>query len=59
MLLISIQPVPGSVTTPERLEQIQGQINQLKALFRRQLSLPLRGMSCCIYNIEYNTIELI
>ncbi|KAK2145987.1 hypothetical protein LSH36_641g00031 [Paralvinella palmiformis] len=43
-ILDGLEPAPGSVTTPERQEQIQGQISQLKSLFRRQLSLPLREM---------------
>ena len=43
-ILVSIQPAPGSMTTPQQNELINNQTSRISSLFTRQLAIPLLDM---------------
>ena len=45
-----LQPQLGSTATEEQQKAIDAQIQRVKKLFHRQLSVPLRGMDSLIIN---------
>ncbi|KAF4074599.1 hypothetical protein AMELA_G00241220 [Ameiurus melas] len=43
-ILSTLQPPPGSVSSPEQQEQVNAQLERIHTLFRRQLAIPLMDM---------------
>ncbi|KAF7687606.1 squamous cell carcinoma antigen recognized by T-cells 3 [Silurus meridionalis] len=43
-ILSTLQPPPGSVSSPEQQEQLNVQLERIHTLFRRQLAIPLMDM---------------
>ncbi|OCU01659.1 squamous cell carcinoma antigen recognized by T-cells 3 [Xenopus laevis] len=44
-ILGTIQPVPGSIPSPEQQQMLQAQLQRIHTLFRRQLGVPLLDMT--------------
>ncbi|KAB5528341.1 hypothetical protein PHYPO_G00139150 [Pangasianodon hypophthalmus] len=43
-ILSTLQPPPGSISSPEQQEQLNVQLDRIHTLFRRQLAIPLMDM---------------